>query len=165
MFDVVFVVLSNAIKRAKPLISLGVGSSPQFFLKLWSFILAVSINEFKKALNSLNEAIRLYDLTLQQPVQLKANRDACIQRFEFCIEMAWRLAKKIMGSATTAPNTIIREMAQNNLINDPNIWFSFIEARNKTSHSYDEHIAIEVFNKIKEFVPEAALLYEKLNRS
>lgn len=125
--------------------------------------MAVSIAEFEKALNSLEEAISLYNQSISNIPQMKANRDACIQRFEFCIELSWKLAKKIMGSVSTAPNTVIREMAQNKLIEDPQIWFEFIEARNKSSHSYDEPIAIEVFNKIKEFIPHAQDLRKRIS--
>ena len=36
-------------------------------------------------------------------------------------------------------------MAQSGLITDPNRWFSFIEAKNKSSHTYDEEIAEKVY--------------------
>lgn len=38
-----------------------------------------------------------------------------------------------MGLNTTAAKIAIREMARNNLIADPQVWFDFVEARNETS--------------------------------
>lgn len=54
----------------------------------------ISTQEFEKALLSLESALKLKkdDIT----------RDATIHRFEFCVELAWKTAKKIIGSQTTA---------------------------------------------------------------
>lgn len=66
--------------------------------------MAVSIQEFEKALTSLEE-------TLAIP-KTDVTRDAAILHFEFCVELAWKTAKKSMGTSSTAPKQIIREMAQ-----------------------------------------------------
>ena len=58
----------------------------------------------------------------------------------------------------------VREMARNNLIEDPQIWFEFIEARNKSSHSYDEDIAQSVFSVIRKFSVEVAKLVSILEK-
>lgn len=123
--------------------------------------MAVSADEYKKALLALQEALDLFNKAKIDEPAKKAFRDAAIQRFEYCVELAWKLAKKSMGSSSTAPRMIIREMAQNKLIDDPTIWFSFLEARNKTSHTYDEKVAEEVFIEIVKFLPEAKLLQKK----
>ncbi len=36
-------------------------------------------------------------------------------------------------------------MVQNELIDNPQLWFDFLTARNKKSHTYDEYIAREVY--------------------
>lgn len=86
--------------------------------------MSVSIQEFEKALNSLKEVISIpkTDIT----------RDAAIQRFEFCVELAWKTSKKVMGTNTSAPKQVIREMAQANYISDVQLWFDAIDKRNIT---------------------------------
>ena len=63
--------------------------------------MAVSLKELEKAVSSLE----VNDIV----------RDAAIQRFEFCIELSWKNARKVMGTATTAPKQVVREMAQNRI--------------------------------------------------
>ena len=107
--------------------------------------MAVSINEYKKAVARLEEA-------LAQPKD-EFIRDSVIQRFEFCIELAWKTARKVMGSPTTAPKHIVREMAQNQLIADVDIWLKAIDQRNLSSHTYNEDLAEQVYQFIQDFLP------------
>lgn len=117
--------------------------------------MAVSTQELSKALQSLR-------LALESPYS-DIVRDASIQRFEFCIELSWKVLKKKMGTSSVAPKIVIREAAAQNLITKIDIWFDFIEARNLTSHTYNEQIAKKVFETVKVFYPEAMALLEKLN--
>ena len=55
-------------------------------------------------------------------------------------------------------------MARNQLIEDPQIWFDFIEARNESSHSYDEEVAKKVYEVAKKLPAEAHKLLSKLNQ-
>lgn len=122
----------------------------------------VSIIEFQKALESLKEAYSFYDL--ETDLQKKTLfRDATIQRFEFTVELAWKISIKILGHSPTSPKQAIRDMARSALIDDTQVWFDFIEAHNKTSHSYDEDVALEIINKIKKFIPHSEELLKKLN--
>jgi nucleotidyltransferase substrate binding protein (TIGR01987 family) len=128
---------------------------------------AVSQDELIKAIKSLSEAITLYHSSAGGSLERKAFRDACIQRFEYCIELCWKVSVKVLGSTTAAAKPAIREMARNNLIADPNRWIDFIEARNNTSHSYDEEVAAQVFSEIEAFLPfanELLVSLKKLNK-
>ena len=69
--------------------------------------MAVSLKELEKAVSSLEAAL---SLEVNDIV-----RDAAIQRFEFCIELSWKNARKVMGTAITAPKQVVREMAQNRI--------------------------------------------------
>jgi hypothetical protein len=53
-------------------------------------------------------------------------------------------------------------MLQNSLIARIDLWFDFVEARKKSSHTYDEEVAKEVFEVVKLFLPEARNLLAKL---
>ena len=117
--------------------------------------MAVSLNEFNKVLNSLKDALDEKKSALA--------RDATIQRFEFCVELAWKCSKKQMGTSTTAPKQVIREMAQNGLIEDVDLWLESINQRNLSSHTYNEELAEQVYNFAKKFLPKALELLTKLN--
>ncbi len=116
--------------------------------------MAVNIIEFKKAVSSLEKALDLPKDDI--------SRDASIQRFEFCVELAWKVAKKKMGTGTTAPKEVIREMAQNNLIDEVEFWLKAIDQRNLSSHTYNEDLAEEVYNFAKNFIDFAKKLSKKL---
>lgn len=116
----------------------------------------ISIQQFAKALQSLKEA-------LQHP-KSDISRDAAIQRFEFTVELAWKTTKKHMGSSSTAPKEVVREMAQNKYITDVAFWISAIDHRNLTSHTYNEDVANDVYDFAVKFVPEAESLLVRLNR-
>lgn len=92
----------------------------------------------------------------------KLLRDATIQRFEFCVELSWKVSLKSLGATATSAKPALREMLRSAYITDINLWFDFIEARNKSSHTYDENIAVEVFSHIAGFIVEARALLLKL---
>lgn len=51
------------------------------------------------------------------------------------------------------------------LISDIDVWFDFIDARNKSSDTYDEKIAQEVFSVLQPFLPLAKELMSRLKTS
>lgn len=99
--------------------------------------MSTQLGEFKKAVE------RLADAT-QQPKN-EFIRDAVIRRFEFSVELAWKTAKKAMGTATSAPKDVIREMAQSGYIDDVQLWLNAIDMRNLSSHTYKEDLAEKVY--------------------
>lgn len=124
--------------------------------------MSASNKELGKALEALKEALAFAQKSELDLLTYKIARDACIQRFEFCVELSWKVAAKFMGSSASSAKVVIREMAQAELINNPEDWFGFIEARNRSSHTYDEDQAVLVFNVISQFLPHAELLFSKL---
>ncbi|MFN8845847.1 MAG: HI0074 family nucleotidyltransferase substrate-binding subunit [Bdellovibrionales bacterium] len=126
--------------------------------------MSVSVEEYNKALLSFDEALTAFKKPNITESERKLFRDASIQRFEFCVELAWKVSKKQMGTVSTAPKTVIREMAQAGLINDPELWFEFLEARNLSSHSYDEDVAKKIQNIFNTFYTEAQKLLKNLSK-
>jgi nucleotidyltransferase substrate binding protein (TIGR01987 family) len=129
--------------------------------------MSATLKELQKAFESLKTSKKLLHEAIDQNsthIELhRALRDSCIQRFEFCVELSWKISMKVLGLSTQAPNPAIREMAQNGLIEDTQLWFNFLVARNKTSHSYDEGVAQEVYREIEKFIEAEELLIEKLS--
>ncbi len=121
--------------------------------------MAVSILEYEKALHSLKEAIE-FAASRDKDSEFKIARDAAIQRFEFCVELAWKTSAKKLGSSSTSPKPVIREMLQSGYIRESDLWFSFIDARNKSSHTYEEQAAREVYDVLLCFIDKG---FELLN--
>jgi len=86
--------------------------------------------EYEKAVVALGKALTLPEDDI--------TRDASIRRFEFCVELAWKVSRKALGTDTTAPKQVIREMGQASLIDDVRLWLEAIDQRNLSSHTYYE---------------------------
>lgn len=123
--------------------------------------MAVSVTEFQNALTALKQALQFADQEADVE-RYNLARDASIQRFEFCVELAWEVSAKKMGASSVTSKPVFREMAAQGLIADIDLWFDFVEARNKSSHTYKEEIAAEVFSVARRFVPEGEALCRKL---
>ena len=117
--------------------------------------MATSTSEYKKVVHRLGEAIA------QEKNEFI--RDSVIQRFEFCIELAWKTAKKVMGTATSAPKDVIREMAQAGYISNVELWLKAIDMRNLSSHTYKEDLAEQVYTFSCEFLIQLKALLESMD--
>ena len=90
-----------------------------------------------------------------------------IQRFEYTHELAWKVMKDyaeyqgytdIRGSRDA-----IRKALEMGLIDDKQ-WMETIEARNLTSHNYDNDVVSEIYENITNFYfPYSADLKRKCN--
>lgn len=112
----------------------------------------------KKALSALQEALALpkNDIT----------RDATIQRFEYTFELTWKLLKRHLaqeaGIKEYSIKNLFRDAAQAGLIENIEAWFAYLEARNLTSHTYNEKTANETYQAAKHFAIAAEKLLKKL---
>ena len=97
-------------------------------------------------------------------------RDATIQRFEYTYEIAWKMMKRHLewaegGDADRlARRELFREAARIGLVESAEEWFEYHQARNRTSHVYDEVVAEEVYESALRFAPAAPRLLEALER-
>jgi len=90
-----------------------------------------------------------------------------IKAFEFCYELTWRIMKKILrfrgADASGAARDIFRETAKLGLLSDAETWFSYLEKRNITVHTYRQEILDDLFfNTTKEFLKDLDYFLERL---
>ena len=81
-----------------------------------------------------------------------------IQHFEFSYELSWKFMERFfvregLPSGFTRKG-LFREAIRVGLIEDFHGWVKYNEARNKTSHTYDEVTAEEVYEAAKVFFLE-----------
>lgn len=124
----------------------------------------------KLVLSSFRKALRrLEDILCRSEVD-DIIRDATIQRFEYTYEIAWKMIRRHltwMGVSEVeqmSRRELFREAAQAGLIGDVEAWFGYHLARNKTSHTYGEEAAAEVFEVARAFAPSARRLLDHLTK-
>ncbi len=127
----------------------------------------LDLSVFEKAIVSLKRALDEY----QKDEQNEFIRDSCIQRFEYCYESAKKILMRHFKNTEDDPTSfdemkfeeIIRLGAKKALLRHSwDIWNNYRENRNKTFHSYDETIAIEIVEQIPKFYTEVDHLLDKL---
>lgn len=120
-------------------------------------------SNFVKALDKLTQAVEYIELNLNdaddsddndelQDVLDEIVKEGLIQRFEYTHELAWNVMRDY--AVYQGNNTIggsrdaVREALQLHLIPDGEVWMEMIGSRNKTSHTYNEETADEIYYKI-----------------
>lgn len=136
------------------------------------------LSNYSKALKKLSENIafikeifELHDLDNKEELTEKSlsindiYKQGLIQSFEFTHELAWNVIKdfatdqgivEIRGSKDAT-----RYAAQVNLINNAHTWMQMIPNRNKTTHTYNEATANEIFVEIISAYFMEFVLFEK----
>lgn len=103
--------------------------------------------QYKKAVERLNEVIEVYKEKKDQIIV-----DAMIQRFEFCVELSWKLLKDYLKYENigefASPRTVVKESYVQKLIDEGELWLDMLEDRNLTSYTYDEIIANSIRDNI-----------------
>ena len=109
-------------------------------------------SNFNKALMKLSEAIGYVKNKPKEEVLDEILKDGIIQRFEYTHELAWNVMKDFLleiGDVTLyGSKDATREAFKTELIKDEDVWMEMIKSRNKTSHTYNEEIAQEIYLKI-----------------
>ncbi|MBO9665714.1 MAG: nucleotidyltransferase substrate binding protein [Bdellovibrio sp.] len=118
-----------------------------------------SLKPFHDALKNLEEA-----LSIANPSDLE--RDGTIQRFEYCYEILWKSAQRILKENEVnaeTPKTVFRELGRLGWIQNVEDWFDFQKARNETSHEYGLKLALHSYQLAKKILPLAKNLYQILD--
>jgi nucleotidyltransferase substrate binding protein (TIGR01987 family) len=128
----------------------------------------LNLEPLENALRQLEEGLKKAQLDLTDEL----HRDGVIQRFEYSMDLAWKniqrylkVIAQIDEAAIRTKKDLFREAARLKLIADAEAWIQHYEARNETSHGYDQKIAIVVFERAAIFLPDAKALLESLRNA
>ncbi len=136
-------------------------------------------SNYNKAFKKLSEAVEFVELELkdqencfsannseeEDEIQSEFMKEAVIQRFEYTHELAWNVMKdfllevgdiKVFGSKDAT-----REAFQADLIDNGDVWMEMIKSRNKTSHTYNEETAEDIFLKVIHLYYPAFLFFQQ----
>ncbi|QGU00464.1 hypothetical protein SYNTR_1870 [Candidatus Syntrophocurvum alkaliphilum] len=103
-----------------------------------------------RALKTLDEVLRLEDKSVIQ-------RDAAIQRFEYTFEAVWKTAKLFLfeneGIDIGSPKGVMRSLREVGILNEDETQraLQMVDDRNRTSHTYNEDIAEQIYARLPEY--------------
>ncbi|MDD2889334.1 MAG: nucleotidyltransferase substrate binding protein [bacterium] len=134
--------------------------------------MTLDLSSLQKAVSSLERAIKVASSQITGEVDTdyeEVIRAGVIQSFEFTYEVCWKFMKRWLennfGNDTVdglSKKELFRVAAESQLIKDVEVWIGYHEARNKTSHIYDEDKAKDVYDAAVQFINEAKDLLEVL---
>ncbi len=131
--------------------------------------MTLDIRNFENAIDRLTEGLDRYR---REPTDTQI-RDGLVQRFEFTYELGTKTLKRYLEWASATPGIYdmmafadrIRSANEVGLLlTDWTTWRRYRDMRGKTSHAYDEAIAIEVVAGIPGFLEEMIFLRDELRR-
>jgi len=96
-------------------------------------------------------------------------RDSLIQRFEYCMDLLWKVLRTYMqevygANPLPAPKPVFKEAFALKLISEQEakLFLKMIDARNITSHMYQEEFAEVLVAQIPAFYEQMALLVSRM---
>jgi len=134
--------------------------------------MALDLSNLKKTIEALERSLKIIHTGKNSFSEdlLEAIRAGVIQNFEVAYEQCWKFIQRWIRHNRSPedadhPRTrkeIFRMAARYGLIPDPLPWFEYGDARNLTSHTYDERQATTVFKAAERFAQDARNLLHSL---
>jgi nucleotidyltransferase substrate binding protein (TIGR01987 family) len=94
------------------------------------------ISDVRKATAQADSAVKLYQ---KEKDQRELNFLMVVKAYEILVELAWKYFKEKVedeGLSAASPKESVRKAATIGLIDDPEKWIKFIDARNLSVHDY-----------------------------
>jgi nucleotidyltransferase substrate binding protein (TIGR01987 family) len=118
-------------------------------------------------LQNLNKALVRLDRACDQDVYSELEVAGLVQTFEFTFELCWKTLKDKLnyeGYDANSPREVFLKAAEMGLLTDHALWLEALESRNIFSHAYDNEIAEQAIELIKEkFTPVIRVCVARLN--
>ena len=116
-------------------------------------------------MDDLERAIARLGEALAEPESNSLAIDGTIHRFEFTVELCWKVMKRLLareGIEVVTPRDTLRRAFQAGWIDDEEVWLTMLQDRNRTSHSYREALARGIYADIRRIYPVFAKTMETL---
>ncbi len=127
----------------------------------------IETKNLENAYNTLLESYNDY-LSNQESVLLQYIADSCVKRFEYTLETAWKLAKKIFiqkfgkTEAELSVNNIFRLMQGYGYALNWEAWKDYYQKRNNTAHEYSIEKSRQLMEIIPQFINDVEVFIKKL---
>lgn len=127
----------------------------------------MSVIKAEQSLLNLNKALSRLEEAVERQGPDRLIIDGTIQRFEFTIEIYWKVFKRFLeleGIETKTPREALKGAFKAAWLENDDVWLKMLQDRNQTSHMYDEAQADEIYENIKRYVPEMRLTFAVLQQ-
>ena len=131
--------------------------------------MSLDFSPLAKAVQRLEEGLARYSSDTSDVMV----RDGLVQRFEFTYELSYKMLRRFLQAASANPaefdeadfQFLIRTANEQGLLLGawPQ-WRVYRDMRSKTSHTYDEEVALKVVAGIPAFLEEAQFLLDQLQQ-
>ncbi|HOE04441.1 MAG TPA: nucleotidyltransferase substrate binding protein [Bacteroidales bacterium] len=103
-------------------------------------------DNYKKAFLQLEKYVRADTLN-------ELEKQGVIKAFEYTFELGWKTLQDLLKEkgyqGIVGPKPVIEQSFQDGYITDGNSWLRMQKSRNLTSHTYDEAMAEQIVNNIR----------------
>lgn len=127
----------------------------------------IILEPLEKALEQLRQGLDDAEKNPQNDLM----RDGVIQRFEFTMDICWKMIQRSLKevfmvdeNAILTKHDLFREAANVSLITDTERWFTHYKNRCATSHTYNKSQADAIYNGVRGFYDDAVKLLEELRK-
>ncbi len=120
---------------------------------------------FDNAYMKFTAALARFEEVLLEPRENSYLVDAAIQRFEFTIEMAWKVSAvfaQAQGLPAASPRQAMESAFKLGLVEDSGVWTAMLKDRNLSSHTYKQDLAEELYARLPDHLVHFKALAEKL---
>lgn len=120
--------------------------------------------EARAVVETLGRALVRLRAAVEEP-KTEWTRDSAIQRFEFTFELAWKAVARLAreeGIECPSPRTALRTALRLGWIADDEIWLTMLDDRNRTSHTYNEAVAEELYSRLRAHLTALTGLHARL---
>jgi len=126
----------------------------------------MTVAQIQESFEKTGKALAALKVMLDKPMDKdRGNIDASIQRFEFSIELFWKLLRQILvfkGQQAFYPKDVLREAYAGKLINHNVIWLKMLEDRNITPHTYNQELADAIYKRLPGYYDEMHTTFDVL---
>lgn len=124
-------------------------------------------DRWKQRLQNLKKAFKRLEDACDKDEYSELETAGLVQTYEFTFELAWKTMKDKLtfeGYDVKSPRSTIKKAFEMELIVDVDDWLEALETRNLFTHTYDEDLAEQAIEMIKEKLkPMLEACVEKLN--
>lgn len=134
--------------------------------------MTLNLDSLRKAVGALRRSMDAAQRGMASPDEdmRETLQAGVIQHFEVAYEQCWKFIQRWIRENVSLedadyPRTrkeLFRMAARHGLVSDPLPWFSFGDARNLTSHTYDQAQADAAYDTARIFLPHALELLGQL---
>lgn len=108
---------------------------------------------WKQRFQNFEKAFLFFETAVNKNNYTPIEIGGLVQAFEFTFELGWKTLKDFLyeqGLNTNYPRETIKEAFQTQIIEDGHTWLHMLEKRNELSHTYNELVAEQAVEIIKQ---------------